>query len=274
MCAGQGAPVGRAAEALVFAEASDLMDELARLGLSDCFQRAARSTACAQPAIFCVTVAKARRHLQFGMPQFAAGHSLGEYSALVTAGALDALTGLRLVVRRGSLMQKAVRSCLPSGMLAVRASASDVAEVLRDLPALTIANDNGPRQVVIAGELRALDKAAKKLRALRMHHTRLMVSGAFHHPIMTPALACMASALREVEFGNPLFTVMSGLTARPFENIPEELLAGIITRVRWRETMRWLLDAGATRFVDLGPGHALARLARESVEGDPRIEVI
>jgi [acyl-carrier-protein] S-malonyltransferase len=159
-------------------------------------------------------------------------------------------------------------------MLAIRAGVADVAEVLREMPTITIANDNGPRQVVAAGELTTLDEAAEKLRARGMRSTRLAVTGAFHHPLMKPVANRMARALEEVEFGVPRFTVMSGLTARPFENIPNELVAGITARVRWREIMHWLLDAGVTRFVDLGPGHVLAGLARRSAQGHGRIDVV
>jgi [acyl-carrier-protein] S-malonyltransferase len=90
---------------------------------------------------------------------------------------------------------------------------------------------------------------------------------------MKPAADEMASALSEVGFGVPRFTVMSGFTARPFENIPDELAAGITARVRWREVMQRLLDGGVTRFVDLGPGRVLAGLARSSACGYGRIEV-
>jgi [acyl-carrier-protein] S-malonyltransferase len=274
MCAGQGAPVNRATEGLVAVEAPELLDELVRLGAKDCFRWAATSTAYAQPAIFCATIANARRQLGSGSAEFAAGHSLGEYSALVMAGALDARTGLRLVTLRGRLMRDAARCRAPGGMLAVRAGAEDVAAVLRELTTVCIANDNGPRQVVLAGELRTLDQAAERLREQGVHSTRLAVAGAFHHPSMKPAADQMASALREVGFGAPRFTVMSGLTARPFESIPDELAAGIIARVRWRETMQRLLDAGVSRFVDLGPGRVLAGMARKCARGYGGVEVL
>jgi [acyl-carrier-protein] S-malonyltransferase len=274
LCAGQGTPVNDTTEELVAAEAPELLDELARLEASSCFARAATSTAYAQPAIFCATIANARRHLGSGGAKFAAGHSLGEYSALVIAGALDARTGLRLVALRGDLMQKAARCHAPNGMLAIRAGVDDVAEVLRAMPTVTIANDNGPRQVVLAGELGTLEEAAEQLRARGMRSTRLAVSGAFHHPLMKPAADQMAHALMKVGFGAPRFTVMSGFTARPFENIPEELIASITARVRWREIMHRLLDAGVTRFVDLGPGRVLAGLATKNARDYGRIEVV
>jgi [acyl-carrier-protein] S-malonyltransferase len=274
MCAGQGAPVDHATEELVAVEAPELMDELARLGASDCFRGAATSTACAQPAIFCATIANARRQLGSGRAEFAAGHSLGEYSALVLAGALDARTGLRLVTLRGHLMEKAARCHAPSGMLAVRAGADDVAPMLRELPTVSIANDNGPRQVVLAGELKTLDEAAQRLRAQGVRSTRLAVAGAFHHPLMKPATGQMAFALRETGFRAPRFTVMSGFTARPFEDIPDELAAGITARVRWREIMQRLLDAGVNRFVDLGPGRGLTGIARKCARGYARVEVV
>jgi [acyl-carrier-protein] S-malonyltransferase len=272
MCAGQGAHVDGASEALVAAEAPELLEELARLGASDCFQHAETSTACAQPAIFCTTVASARRYLRADTSDFAAGHSLGEYSALVTAGALDPLVGLRLVVLRGHLMQKAAERGAPNGMLAARAGVADVANVLSEMSSVAIANDNGPHQVVLAGELTALAEAAAMLRARRIRSTPLAVTGAFHHPLMNTVAERMAPAIATVEFGKPLFTVMSGLTARPFANIPVELLAAITARVRWREIMRWLLNAGVTRYVDLGPSRVLAVLAAKS-SGGHRIEV-
>jgi [acyl-carrier-protein] S-malonyltransferase len=261
MCAGQGVPIDDSTEALVATEAPELLEELARLGARGCFRRAQASTACAQPAIFCATVANARRYLRADGSEFAAGHSLGEYSALVAAGALDPLAGLRLVVLRGRLMQRTAERCAPNGMLVVRAGAADVAEALREMPTVAIANDNGPRQVVLAGELTTLGEAAKMLRTRYIRSTWLTVTGAFHHPLMRPVAEHIAPAIASVEFGKPRFTVMSGLTARPFENVPNELLAAITATVRWREIMHWLLDAGVTRFVDLGPGRVLAGLA-------------
>jgi [acyl-carrier-protein] S-malonyltransferase len=171
-------------------------------------------------------------------------------------------------------MQKAAGGDLASGMLAVRASAVDVAEALSDIPTVAIANDNGPQQVVIAGDLATLARAAERLRGRRLRSSRLAVTAAFHHPLMEPVVSEMAAALEGVEFRAPQFTVISGLTAQPFEDIPHELLAAITAPVRWREVMRWLLDAGVTRFVDLGPGRVLAGLASKSVQGYRNVEIV
>jgi [acyl-carrier-protein] S-malonyltransferase len=244
---------------MVAATVPELMGELSLLGFEDCFERAATSTAHAQPAIYCATLAGARRFVErIGV---AAGHSLGEYAALVIAGALDPLDGLRLVALRGRLMQQAAESFAPNGMLAVRACVADVEAVLEgDGSGVMIANDNGPRQVVLSGELSELDYMAERLRAVGMRATRLKVGGAFHHPFMAPAIDEMRSALERVDFRIPAIPVISGFTARPFTNVPDELLAGITARVRWREVLQYLLDTGVKRFVDLGPGKVLANL--------------
>lgn len=261
LCVGQGAPVDATTRQIVAAEAPDLIQQLAQLGLDNCFELATTSTAYAQPAIYSATVAGWRRLDGAGFPNFAAGHSLGEYAALVIAGALDTLDGLRLVSLRGRLMQQAAESYAPNGMLAVRAGVDDVEDVLHTVPGITIANDNAARQIVLAGELAGLDRVAQELRARGLRSTRLRVSGAFHHPLMMSVIDEMNHALERVDFDVPKITVMSGLTGRPFENIRTELLAGITSRVRWREVMQRLVDSGVTRFVDVGPGRVLGKLA-------------
>jgi trans-AT polyketide synthase/acyltransferase/oxidoreductase domain-containing protein len=156
-------------------------------------------------------------------------------------------------------------------MLAVRAGVADVEAALKGhAGGVTIANDNGPRQVVLAGELAELDEVAERLRAQGMRATRLKVSGAFHHPFMAPAIEEMRDALAGVELRAPTIPVISGFTARPFTDVPGELLAGITARVRWREVTQYLLDAGTTRFVDLGPGEVLAKLVAKAAAGRPQ----
>jgi [acyl-carrier-protein] S-malonyltransferase len=262
LCVGQGAPVDATTAESVMATVPMLMDELSRLGLEDCFERAAASTAHAQPAIYCATVASSRRLDGVERISLAAGHSLGEYAALVIAGALEPVDGLRLVALRGRLMQHAAERFAPNGMLAVRAGVTEVEAALDGhAGGVTIANDNGPRQVVLAGDLTELDEIVQRLRARGMRATRLKVSGAFHHPFMAPAVEEMRRALEEVDFRAPAIPVVSGFSAAPFADIACELLAGITSRVRWREVMQYLLDAGAKRFIDLGPGEVLANLA-------------
>jgi [acyl-carrier-protein] S-malonyltransferase len=275
LCVGQGAPVDATTLQMVTSAVPELVDELSRLGLENCFERATTNTAHAQPAIYCATLAGWRSLDGTAELDFVAGHSLGEYAALVIAGALEPLDGLSLVALRGRLMQQSAERFAPNGMLAVRACVADVEAALEGKAGgVTIANDNGPRQVVLAGELAELDEVAKNLRTQGMRTTRLKVSGAFHHPFMAPAIEEMRGALEGVDFRVPVIPVISGFSARPFADVRRELLAGLTARVRWREVMQYLVDTGARRFVDLGPGEVLASLMAKVAPEAERVGVV
>src|SRR4051812_25783728 len=159
----------------------------------DLFDRVNEGTQFAQPAIFCASLAG---WYELGNPAAAqmAGHSLGELAALVAAGALTEAGGLGLAVRRGKLMQEAVDASPGCGMLAVRASRDTVEPVALACGA-SVANDNAPRQTVVAGAADAIERASAALRELGIRSMRLPVAGAFHSPLMQPAVSGYEKAL-------------------------------------------------------------------------------
>jgi [acyl-carrier-protein] S-malonyltransferase len=261
---GQGSQTSSMRE-LVGVEAPELLAELIERIGEDPFPRVAESTAYAQPAIYCASIAGLRR-MRPEIPAAYAGHSMGEITALAAAGALSVEEGLRLVIVRASAMAAAA-SQMGGGMLALlKGDLPQVAE-LAGAHGATVANDNAPGQIVASGPIAALDALAADARGHGLRVMRLDVVGAFHSPAMAPALERFRAALESVEFTEPPAPVYSGLTARPFDNVREELLASLVSCVRWRETMVALHRAGADDFVDLGPGEVLARLVARNVPG-------
>jgi malonyl CoA-acyl carrier protein transacylase len=191
-----------------------------------------------------------------------AGHSLGEITALVAADAIDAEDGLRLVAARGRLMQEA----RGGGMIAVRVreERAPIEEVAAETD-LTIANDNAPDQLVLSGALDALDRGEELLGERKVRAKRLPVGGAFHSPLMEPAVAPFREVVEAVEFREPRVPVMSCVTAAPFEDVPEQLVAAFTNPVRWTDVLRALHERGATHFVETGPGRVLTGLVRKTL---------
>ena len=238
--------------------------ELARSEVSDdLFERAAEGTRWAQPAIFCAALAG----YEVLKPRFdaslMAGHSLGEITALVAAGALDAFDGLLLVAARGRLMQEA----RGGGMLAVRVREREPVDQVAADTGLTIANDNAPDQLVLSGATDALDRAEELLRERQVRAKRLPVGGAFHSPLMEPAVAPFRDVVEEIDFREPRVPVLSCVTAAPFEDVREQLVAALTHPVRWTDVMSALREAGATTYVETGPGRVLTNLVRKSLDG-------
>jgi [acyl-carrier-protein] S-malonyltransferase len=259
---GQGSQTADMREA-VERHRPDLL-ELARAQVSDdLFERAAEGTRWAQPAIFCAALAGYEVLRQRYQADLMAGHSLGEITALVAADALDAPDGLRLVAARGRLMQEA----RGGGMLAVRVrERSPVEEVAADT-GLTIANDNAPDQLVLSGALDALDRAEELLRERKVRAKRLPVGGAFHSPLMAPAVAPFREVVEQVDFREPRVPVLSCVTAAPFDDVREQLVAALTNPVRWMGVMGALRELGATHYVETGPGRVLTNLVRKSLDG-------
>ena len=225
----------------------------------------------AQPAILCVSIAYLRaleERLGPGptpKPRFMAGHSLGEYTALVAAGAMDLASGLRTVRRRGELMQEA-SDRTPSGMVAVLGLSQEAVEALCRESGVQLANVNSPTQMVIAGAAGALEAAsaaAKELGARRV--VPLEVSGAFHTELMRPAQAGMDRALESAPLGPPTVPVVANTTALPVataEAQREELARQLCACVRWQQSVEHMVSQGVTRFLEIGPGQALTGLVR------------
>ena len=234
-----------------------------------------RQTYIAQPAIFSVSVAVLRALEQAGVqPAYVAGHSLGELSALVAAGALSFEAGLMLVARRAEAMQRAADD-RPGSMSSVIGLSVEGVEMAvaaaRDGDVLAIANDNAPGNVVVSGEWPALERlpaAAKELGAKRV--LPLNVGGAFHSPLMAPAADIFRSSLSAAPVRDTTIPVIANATAEPVTSAEElrELLARQLTGpVRWTESVRRLAEMGVDTFVEVGPGTVLSGLIKRTVDG-------
>jgi malonyl CoA-acyl carrier protein transacylase len=231
----------------------------------DMFERAADGTRWAQPAIYCAALAGAEE-LDVE-PDVMAGHSLGEITALVAAGAIGAEDGLRLVAARGRLMQEAAEETGDGGMTAVRAR-EDNREAIAEVAAaanVAIANDNAPDQLVLSGAVDALDRAEAELKERGIRGKRLPVAGAFHSPLMEPAVEPFRAVVEGIEFAEPRVPVMSCVTAEPFEDVPGQLVRALTEPVLWLEVVRALDARGVTEFVETGPGTVLTNLVKKSL---------
>src|SRR5215212_2909171 len=192
----------------------ELVELAAELAGDDPFERAAESTAFAQPAIYVASLAAWREHRDELTDVVAmAGHSLGELSALAAAGAVSVEEGLRLVVLRGRLMEDAARSAPgEGGMLALLGGTPDEAEALAHRHGLTLANDNAPGQVVLSGDRSTFRELAAAARSRGFKSIPLDVPGAFHSPAIAAAEAPFLAELRHVPWSRPRLPVVSGLT--------------------------------------------------------------
>lgn len=224
-----------------------------------------RQTRVTQPAIFLHSVILAKTLGDESRPEMVAGHSLGEFSALVAAGALSFDDGLRLVSARAQAMQKACEA-RPSTMAAVLALPDEkVEEIVASVDGVVVcANYNCPGQIVISGEEPAIDKACELLKAAGAKRAlKLKVGGAFHSPCMEPARAELAAAIESTEFHTPICPVYQNVDALPHTEpaeIKALLVAQLTAPVRWTQTVRNMIADGATEFVELGPGKVLQGL--------------
>lgn len=224
-----------------------------------------------QPAILAMSTAVARLAVSKGMrPAFAAGHSLGEYSAHVAAGTFSFADALRTVKRRGRYMQEAV----PVGEGAMAAilglDADGVAKACADAAQgqiVTPANLNAPGQIVIAGHRDAVARAGERAKELGARRAiPLAVSAPFHCPLMKPAEDRLAPELRALAIHDPAFPVVSNVDAEPKKtghDSIEALVKQVSSPVRWEDVVRRLVADGATTFVELGPGTVLAGLIKK-----------
>lgn len=231
------------------------------------FERANEGTRWAQPAIFCAALAGYEVLKDRFDPAYMAGHSLGEISALVAAGALEAEDGLRLVAARGRLMEEAAEETGDGGMLAVRARDRAPVEEVAAATGLSLANDNAPDQLVLSGASAALDEAERVLGERKVRAKRLPVAGAFHSPLMAPAVEPFRELVSQIRVSEPGIPVMSCVTAAPFVDIRGQLVEAITRPVRWTGVLRALQAHGATQFVETGPGRVLSGLTRKTLDG-------
>ncbi len=223
-----------------------------------------------QPAILVVSIAclKALQEVSQGKipsPTFVAGHSLGEYTALVAAGAISLSDGVLLVRERGRLMYEAgLRN--PGGMLAIIGLPD---EMVRDICLQTgteISNLNCPGQIVISGAIGALAEASKLAKAKGARILiPLKVSGAFHSALMEPALTEFSEIVSNFRFHPPTIPVISNLTARPLtdvNSIKTELVKQLRNCIRWQESVEYMAQSGVAAFYEIGPGKVLTGLIR------------
>jgi [acyl-carrier-protein] S-malonyltransferase len=264
---GQGSQVPEMRE-LVERQRPDLLDQALREVGPDLFERADDGTRWAQPAIFCAALAGWEQLRESVSPNLMAGHSLGEIAALVAAESISADDGLRLVSARGRLMQEAAEETGDGGMLAVRARGDrgPITEVAWAI-GLSIANDNAPDQLVLSGTTAALDEAEAALAERGVRAKRLPVAGAFHSPLMEPAVEPFRELVADTGVRSPRVPVLSCVTAEPFDDVRARLVEAITSPVRWLDVMRSLERRGARCFVETGPGRVLTNLVRKSLEG-------
>ena len=226
-----------------------------------------RQTRVTQPAVFLQSVV-ACRLMNSRRPDMVAGHSLGEFSALVIAGALDMGDGLRLVSQRAQAMQEACE--IQAGTMAAVLGMADekVAEVCNRIDDVVVAaNFNCPGQVVISGSLSGVEQACKALKeAGAKRALKLPVGGAFHSPLMQPAAERLKAAIMETKFYTPEFPIYQNVSARAETDkhlIQHQLLEQLTAPVRWTQSVQQMIADGATTFYEFGPGDVLKGLIRK-----------
>ena len=255
------------------AEAREMMDrahEILGFSITDIMfgedAEALKATRVTQPAIFIHSVVQARCS-GLETPSMVAGHSLGEFSALVAAGAMDFEDGLRLVAVRASAMQKCCEQ-VPGTMAAViKLPTETVEEICASCAGLVIpANYNSEGQIVISGEAEAVAEACAKMKeAGAKRALPLAVSGAFHSPLMEPARLELAEAIEKTPFRAPACPVYQNVTALPStdpEVIKDNLLRQLTSPVRWTQTVLNMVADGADSFLEIGPGTVLQGLVK------------
>ena len=227
-----------------------------------------RQTKVTQPAIFLHSVILAKTMGEEFKPDMVAGHSLGEFSALVAAGALSFEDGLRVVSTRAMAMQKACEA-QPSTMAAILGLTNEqVEEICNSIDeGVAPANYNCPGQIVVSGVEAGIDAACEKaLAAGARRALKLKVGGAFHSPLMQPAHEELAAAINNAKFSVPVCPVYQNVDAKPHTD-PEEIKANLIAQltapVLWTQIVQHMIADGATEFVELGPGAVLQGLVKK-----------
>ena len=228
-----------------------------------------KQTKVTQPAVFLHSVISAMVLGEDFKPDMVAGHSLGEFSALVAAGALTFEDGLKLVYARAMAMQKACES-EPSTMAAVLGlrdeEVEEVCESIKDAIVVP-ANYNCPGQLVISGSIEGIDKACVLLKEKGAKRAlKLPVGGAFHSPLMQPASEELQAAINATNFKTPICPVYQNVNAYPQTNpddIKQNLIAQLTAPVRWTQTVKNMITDGADEFIELGPGDVLKGLVKK-----------
>ncbi|OYQ44312.1 ACP S-malonyltransferase [Flavobacterium aurantiibacter] len=227
-----------------------------------------KQTNVTQPAVFLHAVIGAITLGADFKPAMVAGHSLGEFSALVAAGAMSFEDGLRLVAIRANAMQKACEAA-PSTMAAVLGLEDEVVErICEETPGVVVAaNYNCPGQLVISGEVAAVEKACENLKAAGAKRALILpVGGAFHSPMMEPARAELAEAIEKTNIQNPICPVYQNVVAKGVTEaaeIKQNLISQLTGAVKWTQSVRQMIADGATHFTEIGPGAVLTGLVKK-----------
>ena len=237
-----------------------------------------RQTKVTQPAVFLHSVILAKTHADKFTPSMVAGHSLGEFSALVAAGALSFEDGLVLVSKRAMAMQKACE-LQPSTMAAIIGLADDkVEEICASIDGVVVAaNYNCPGQLVISGSVEAIDEACDKLKeAGAKRALKLSVGGAFHSPLMQPAQEELAAAIEQAQFMTPVCPVYQNVSTQG-ETDPEVIKANLVKQltspVKWTQSVQNMIADGVEQFVEVGPGSVLQGLVKKIQKDMPATSI-
>lgn len=227
-----------------------------------------KQTKVTQPAIFLHSVILAKTLGDRFQPAMAAGHSLGEFSALVACGAMTFQDGLKLVAKRANAMQKACEA-VPSTMAAVLGMEDeDVERICGEIDGIVVpANYNCPGQLVISGSISAVNEACEKLKeAGAKRALPLPVGGAFHSPLMQPAREELAKAIEETRIDRPICPVYQNVVAIGItdpDSIKSNLIDQLTAPVKWTQIMRQMIADGASEFIEVGPGKVLQGLVKK-----------
>jgi [acyl-carrier-protein] S-malonyltransferase len=235
-------------------------------------------TAVVQPALFACDLAALRVLEAEGLSfEMAAGHSLGEFAALVAAGATDLGPTLEAVVERGLAMHDASEAA-PGAMTALvgisPAEAAEIVKVAGRGDVLMVANENSPKQTVVSGSVAAVERAEDLARSRKARVVRLNVAGAFHSSMMQPALDRVRAAVARLEFREPRFPVVPNASGRPTSQpsaLRDLLSRHLVSPVKWERSIRAMAEAGVDLFVEAGPGEVLAKLTKRCA---PRVRAV
>jgi len=229
-----------------------------------------RQTINAQPALVtvayaCLEAARAINGEKLPEPAFLAGHSLGEYTALAVAGVIDYPTAVKLARERGRLMHEAGQQQAGAMAAILGLEEARLAGICKETDTV-MANVNCPGQIVISGGATRIEKAMEMATAAGASRVvALQVSGAFHSPLMIPAVAGMRKYLDETEFKAPAIPVIGNVTGRPLADgaaVKKELIDQLTSPVQWQRSVEYMIDEGVTTFIEFGPGRVLTGLIR------------
>ena len=231
-----------------------------------------------QPAILTVSysifkVLQDEYNFNFKSFKFFAGHSLGEYSALVCSGALNFSDAIYLLHERGKAMQEAVPLGEGSMVAVLGAKIEEINNLIKlrkDKDGICeIANDNADGQVIVSGDKQTIDTFQLVLKENKIKSIPLKVSAPFHCSLMKPAASIMKEKIHNTKFTKPLFRIVNNVTAKPeddIENLKNLLVDQIYSSVKWRESLKNMSEAGVTNFIEIGPGKALTGMVKRTVK--------